>query len=115
MLRRSHGREHQPANLTEVFYHPAKAGGKSVIANVADPKAIAGFYSGNQYFNRRIQIQTGDNRVVEIRFDANDSPIQHPLYDGAAIVDIGGFISADDNLGHCIVLQTTGELVEMYY
>jgi Papain family cysteine protease len=102
-------------NITEVFYSSAKAGGTSVIANVADPKTIAGFYSGNQYFSRRVQVQTGNNDVVEIRFDTDDTPIIHPLYDGAPIADIGGFISADDGFSHCIVLQTNAEIVEMYY
>lgn len=102
-------------NITEVFYSPTKAGGTSVIINVDNPKAVSGFYSANQYFSRRIQIQSGDNKVVEVRFDSSDSPILHPLYNGAPIADIGGFISADDNFSHCMVLQSTGQIVEIYY
>jgi len=102
-------------NITEVFYSPTKAGGTSVITNVSNSKSIAGFYSGNQYFGRRIQIQTGDNKIVEVRFDSADAPILHPLYDGASIADIGGFVSTDDHFSHCMVLQSTGQLVEMYY
>jgi hypothetical protein len=33
----------------------------------------------------------------------------------APIADIGGFISTNDDVSHCIMLQSNGELVEMYY
>jgi hypothetical protein len=102
-------------NITEVYYSPTKAGGTTVISNVTDPRAIAGFYSGNEYFSRRVQIQTGNNHILEIRFDASDTPVIHPLYNGAPVADIGGFVSTDDEISHCMVLQTTGQIVEMYY
>jgi hypothetical protein len=102
-------------NVTEIFFQPDKPGGQSVISNVANPQSLAGFYSGAEYYSRRVQVRSGDGKVVEIRFDSGDGPIVHAIYDGAPVADIGGFWSADDQLGHCIAVQQAGDVVEMYY
>jgi C1A family cysteine protease len=103
-------------NVTEIFFHPQKGMGSAVLANIPGLTRLSAFYtSKNDFFNRRVQILTQDNNIFELRYNPVHGKVKNLLMNIVNVIDIGGFFSSDDNMAHCILTLTSGDIKELFY
>ena len=104
-------------NLTEIYYNPITGIHQVVIANIPGLLRVSSYYaSGDQFFNRRVQVVSSSGRIHEVRYHPNFGIMRSVLFNtSSSLLDLGGFFTPDDNFFHAILAAAAGDIQELFF